>query len=502
MAAVFHITAPCRNTGYYNMRTKVLRRAQFASFWVVLVPVGLTIAALWFENQYQGEVALVTHTYETRAATRDVLLLLLDAETDQRGYLLTGTESYLSPFENAVSQATDRLEYLRKLTTDNPVQRRNTERLKALVDEKVAELRRTMDLRNTRGEEAALEIVQSGRSTVSMDQVRAAAGDMVNEENLLLAERNRAESRTNLETEIIFVSAILITLALLFWAGHLVKDFAVSRDRAERALHERVDEINFLNRELEKRVVQRTAELQESNETLTRANEDLERFAFVASHDLQEPLRMITTYAQLLVKTYPNQSDNDAVMFVSNIVDGTKRMRDLIADLLSYTEISGQAEESIKVVDLNVVIEKVRQNLRASIDDSGAMITSDHLPTLSVYEGHFIPLFQNLIGNAIKYRSEHPPRIHVSVRIGTNELRFAVADNGIGIDPEYHEKIFAVFKRLHGKKIPGTGIGLAICERVVNRYGGRIWVESQTGQGATFNFTLPKSISFYEAKSA
>jgi signal transduction histidine kinase len=239
--------------------------------------------------------------------------------------------------------------------------------------------------------------------------------------------------------------------------------------------------------------------LQRSNEELARSNEDLGRFAFVASHDLQDPLRMITVYSQLLVKSYPPELDSQASAFVNNIVGGTKRMRELLADLLAYTEIGARPDTPAEVLDLNVVIEKVRQNLKASIDDSGAEITAGRLPSLSGYEAHFISLFQNLIGNALKYRSQNSPRIHISVQEAAGQLRFAVADNGIGVDPEYHQTIFGAFKRLHGNKIPGTGIGLAICQRVVERYGGQIWVESRVGQGATFLFTLPAHLERMEA---
>jgi signal transduction histidine kinase len=232
-------------------------------------------------------------------------------------------------------------------------------------------------------------------------------------------------------------------------------------------------------------------DLQRSNEQLARSNEDLERFAFVASHDLQEPLRMITTYVQLLVRTYPGRFAGEAEQFLRNIVDGAARMRTLLGDLLAYSEIGADSEGATRPVDLNAVIDTVRQNLKVSIEEAGAVVTSDALPLVSGYESHFVQLFQNLVGNAIKYRSEAPPRVHVSFERVDNWLRFAIADNGMGIDPQYHGKIFGIFKRLHGKKIPGTGIGLAICQRVVERYGGRIWVESQVGHGATFSFTLP-----------
>jgi PAS domain S-box-containing protein len=239
------------------------------------------------------------------------------------------------------------------------------------------------------------------------------------------------------------------------------------------------------------RLARVNADLQQSNLSLARSNEDLERFAFVASHDLQEPLRMITTYAQLLVRSLPTAPSANTSEYVANIVGASKRMRELLKDLLAYTEISAHSDEPVQTVDLNQVVEKVKQNLQASIEETGTMLIAENLPTLSAHEGYFVPLFQNLIGNAIKYRGEQPPRIHVSVQEADGELRFAVSDNGMGIESEYHEKIFIAFKRLHGKKIPGTGIGLAICQRVVERYGGRIWVESEEGHGATFYFTLP-----------
>jgi light-regulated signal transduction histidine kinase (bacteriophytochrome) len=166
-------------------------------------------------------------------------------------------------------------------------------------------------------------------------------------------------------------------------------------------------------------------------------------------------------------------------------------MRELLADLLAYTQLTGSGQETEKPIDLNHVFGMVLENCKATIDESNAVITSDPLPTIFGQEPHFIQLFQNLIGNALKYRSNLPPQVHVSAQ-NQNELwRLAVADNGIGIDPEYHQQIFGVFKRLHGKTISGTGIGLAICQRVVQRHGGRIWVESKVGQGATFYFTFP-----------
>jgi PAS domain S-box-containing protein len=238
------------------------------------------------------------------------------------------------------------------------------------------------------------------------------------------------------------------------------------------------------------RLARLNAELQRSNENLARSNQDLERFAFVASHDLQEPLRMITVYSQLLVRTYPTD-DGNAAAFVNNIVSGTKRMRDLLADLLAYAEIGAGLEQPLESVDLKAVLENVELNLKVAIETSGATIVSGKLPVLRAYGSHFVSLLQNLISNAIKYRSDSPPHIQIIAEEIDGLLRFSVKDNGIGIAKEYHEKIFVAFKRLHGNNIPGTGIGLAICQRVVERYGGRIWVDSDSDRGAIFSFTIP-----------
>jgi light-regulated signal transduction histidine kinase (bacteriophytochrome) len=232
-------------------------------------------------------------------------------------------------------------------------------------------------------------------------------------------------------------------------------------------------------------------EEKQTEEELRRANEDLNLFAFAASHDLQEPLRMITSYSQLLVKEHRGAFDDDAEVLVGYIGDGTRRMRELLSDLLAYTAVGEEQEEASDLIDLNAVVRKVLENLKTSIREAGASISVDPLPCVRGAEVHFVQLFQNLIGNAIKYRGQRPATIHVSAQQINGEWRFEVSDKGIGIAPEYHEKVFAVFKRLHGKKIPGTGVGLAICKRVVERHGGRIWVESQAGQGAKFRFTLP-----------
>jgi len=231
--------------------------------------------------------------------------------------------------------------------------------------------------------------------------------------------------------------------------------------------------------------------LQIANAALTRANEDLSYFAFAASHDLQEPLRMITSYSQLLLKQHGSRLDNDAAACIAFIIEGNERMRRLLTDLLAYTRIADDSQDSTDLVDLNGVFRAAMRNCEAAIAETGAAITCDRLPAVPGHEPHFVQLFQNLISNALKFRSERPPRIHVSAKYHDGEWRLGVADNGVGIAAEYFERIFLPFRRLHGRDIPGTGMGLAICKRVLERYGGRIWVESQVNQGSTFCFTLP-----------
>ena len=250
-------------------------------------------------------------------------------------------------------------------------------------------------------------------------------------------------------------------------------------------------EIRELNAGLEQRVAERTQALLESNEALRQSNDDLNQFAYAASHDLQEPLRMVSLYSQVLEKQYAGLLDEKALQYLSFIVNGAQRMELLLRDLLSYSQLGALSDGRPGMMDCTDVMEKVMLNLRASIEENAAAITFDSLPTVQAHEIQLVQLLQNLVGNAIKYRSSDPPRIHVTARRREADWLFSVRDNGIGIEPEYAQQIFGIFKRLHGNTYPGTGIGLAICQRIVERYGGRIWVESAPGAGSLFCFTLP-----------
>jgi signal transduction histidine kinase len=233
--------------------------------------------------------------------------------------------------------------------------------------------------------------------------------------------------------------------------------------------------------------------LARANANLRRANEDLHQFAYSVSHDLREPLRMLSLYSQMLERNYGNGLDSEGREFLGYITEGAGRMDALLLDLLAYLRVADMLPAESAPIDTAGVLEKARANLSGMIKDSGAEICSElSLPRVRVEEIHMLQLFQNLIGNAIKYRSERPPKIRISFTRDGAWRKFCVQDNGIGIAPEYREQVFGIFKRLHNRaEYPGTGIGLAICQKIVDRYGGRIWVESEPGKGSTFCFTVP-----------
>jgi PAS domain S-box-containing protein len=246
------------------------------------------------------------------------------------------------------------------------------------------------------------------------------------------------------------------------------------RMRAESELQHAHDELAHKARELE------------------RSNAELEQFAYVASHDLQEPLRMVSSYTQLIARRYGEKLDGDAKEFMNYVVDGAARMKQLIEDLLAYSRVGTKGKE-FRSIELDSAFKRAVGNLRAAIEESGASVSADPLPRLSGDDGQLAQLFQNLIGNALKFRGANTPRVHVSCSDQAKQYEIIVADNGIGIEPQYYERIFMVFQRLHTKEYPGTGIGLAICKKVVERHGGAIWVTSRPGEGSQFHFTLPKN---------
>ncbi len=265
------------------------------------------------------------------------------------------------------------------------------------------------------------------------------------------------------------------------------------------------EKLREANEKLDERVRTRTMELERANislreretqliaqaEKLSESNADLEQFAYFASHDLQEPLRMIAIYTELLEENQRSRPDAESSRYVQVVRDSVRRLEALVEDLLMYSRALHGDPESYAEVDPGEALRLAIVNLESQIARAGAEIIVEELPKITAHPGQLIQLFQNLLSNSLKYHGAEPPRITVSAAGAPAEFIFSVNDNGIGIHPDYHEKIFVPFKRLHGSQHPGTGVGLAICRRIVERLGGKLWVESSPGRGATFRFSLP-----------
>ncbi len=301
--------------------------------------------------------------------------------------------------------------------------------------------------------------------------------DRIEEEPMILEQLKRGERVESFETLRVRKDGSLLNVSLTVSPvrdshGKTVGASNVTRDITER--------------------VRQTEALRVANRALKRANDDLQHFAYSASHDLQEPLRTVAVYSGLLQKQFGGKLGPSGETFLEFTIEGAKRMDNLLKNLRIYTQVSTAENEPSEEIEAGEVLAKALSNLAIAIEDSGATIHSAPLPRLRMYEFQLEQVFQNLIGNAIRYRSEQPPNITVTAERRPNEWLFSVQDNGIGIEAKYGAQIFGAFKRLHSsQEHAGTGLGLAICQRVVERCGGRIWVESEPGKGSTFFFTIP-----------
>ncbi|MBM4279047.1 MAG: hypothetical protein FJ130_14395 [Deltaproteobacteria bacterium] len=300
--------------------------------------------------------------------------------------------------------------------------------------------------------------------------------------------------------DILFVITALLFMGafIAYYTGNLLNENREKLRQQNAELVQAKGAAEKARDELEQRVKERTLELVITNEQLhqktedlIRSNKELEQFAYVASHDLQEPLRMVTSYVQLLAQRYKDKLDQDGNEFIDFAADGATRMYQLINDLLAYSRV-GTRGHTFEPINCETILQEALDNLKVTLEESGAVVTHDSLPTVMADSLQLGQLFQNLIGNAIKFRGDERPRIHISASRNDSGWTFSVRDNGIGIAPEFTERIFIIFQRLHGpQQYPGTGIGLAVCKKIVERHGGRIWVESEPGKGAAFYFTLP-----------
>jgi signal transduction histidine kinase len=466
------------------------QRTKHAYGWIAAIPILLLLAAVWSRGRYSADVRSVEHTREVQETVYDIQQTLADAETGRSGFVITGDAGFLAPVEAAVARMPQLVQQLNELTRGNPSQQENVRALDRLVTERAEFLKQTAQIgRSSNNELQTLE--RRGGLEVSV-QLHNVADRMIDEENRLLRTRQQASAEADVEMGFLFGAGVAATIVLLVWSYRVVERYAAERDRAALAalaanqeLQEQIARVDRLNHELEERVRARTASLE-------RSNSDLQQFAYVASHDLKEPLRMITSYTTLLEESSREKLTSDERKFLSFAAEGARRMQALINDLLAYTQ-AGAQDPARAPVKLNDVLEQARYSLFESIRETGAEIVAEPLPEVEVDPLKMSLVFQNLISNAIKFhRTGEKPRIHVRSERQGSEWRIAVRDEGIGFDQRYADKIFVAFKRLHTRgQYPGTGIGLAICKRIVEGHGGRIWAESEPDSGATFYFTLP-----------
>ncbi len=539
----------------------------------------------------------VVHTYDVLDKIAGVSSGVDEIESGGRGYLLTGKKDYLEPYQNGIDIVGSRLEELRRLTSDNPIQQGRIERVQTLVNRSIAYLHDKIELRQKTGVETVAPTIGT-EPKENVDQIRFATGEMKRMEIDLLQQRtveSGGSAQKTLTSFVIFLALTMVTLGAFF--VFIWRDLA-NRRRAEEALRESdakfrsvldgapdamvitdpagaIQMVNsqaatlfgysrddFTGRTLSQLLVLRDnpdevspdpterrsdsayvqfkalaakydgvrkdgglfpvemsrsplevggqpllisairdrSEQQRAEEALgkysldlARSNAELERFAYVASHDLQEPLRMVSSYTQLLSRRYKGKLDANADEFIAYAVDGATRMQKLINDLLALSRVGTQARPS-EPVDTGEVLRRVLSDMKGTIEGAEAVIVApEEMPSVLADGTQIGQLFQNLIGNALKFHGPQPPRVEITVeRDEENFWRFSFKDNGIGIEPQYFERIFVIFQRLHGKEsYPGTGIGLAICKKIVERHGGRLWLESQPDQGANFLFTLP-----------
>jgi len=410
-----------------------------------------------------------------------------------------GSEDLLQPYFRAHDQIFGDLATLAQFENDAGIAaliptitrlRTQIQAVEAESSREIATIRAGMPL----GAESATEIVL-------VDAVRATAASVGDELGLhIRISAVDAQKSASDSTQLVIVAsligiaisllvAIAVTLGISAPLGRLraSADRIAAGEMVEPGFTDRGDEIGSLSRAMTKMV----RSLNQQADELKRSNGDLEQFAYIASHDLQEPLRMVSGFTGLLQRRYAGKLDADADEFIGFAIGGVNRMQELINDLLSYSRV-GREDVSAKPVDMQLVVDQALANLQTAIEERSALVSRGPLPTVFANHGMLVRVFQNLIANALKFCKADRPIVRIAAEQHGNEWTFSVADNGIGIDPQYRDRIFLIFQRLHQQgEYPGTGIGLAVVKRIVERNGGRIWLESESGKGTTFFFTLP-----------
>lgn len=474
------------------MKRASFRRSQRTILWLGVLPALLAWISYNISSAHIVSVEATLATDEFIRRLDDLLSTIQDMETGQRGYLLTGQEIYLQPFNEGIADLPSRLSRIEGLASSHGVTSQQIRDLHAAIDAKAKELQKTIDLRRQQDLPAALREVNTNRGHGYMLRIRSLIDAIKEQQMSVFRERLDSQRRKQVQLEVVLAIGVLLAFVLVYLAHRFSVAYSLERDRAEK-------EVWRLHDSLEQRVKERTAELQlqtqelEKRSTeLQRSNADLTQFAYLASHDLQEPLRMIASYIALLARRYQNQLDETAQRYVNFVIDGANRMETLIHDLLAYSSAGTQAVKK-EPIPAEKIVQVALRNLEIPIKESSATVTYNDLPVIEADRVKLTQVMQNLIGNAIKFhKSGVSPEISITAQHAPGEWIFGVSDNGIGFDPAYSDRMFQVFQRLHAVgKYPGNGIGLAICKRIIEHHGGRLWAESQPGAGATFLFSLP-----------
>jgi signal transduction histidine kinase len=405
--------------------------------------------------------------------------LAKDAESSERGFLLTGDRNYLRPLNEAEALLPSRIQICRAYAANRPELLPIVDKVASLVKDRFTLADRMLEAQKEKNFAAAIEQEKGGDRDHVMDQLEFNVHKLLGQIHDLERANLERESDLNRWTFIFFSVGTMVMIAVMVWLYNALLSYLYARDDAR----EQLEKVNY---ELQNRIDSRTRELEEMNS-------ELQQFAYVASHDLQEPLRTITSFSQLLASRYRGHLDADGDEFIGYIVTASRRMTDLINGLLQLVRLR-KSSQPIAAVPFERLLEDAEISLQAAIRESGARIERGSLPALVVDPVQFSQVLQNLISNAIRYRSSEPPIIRIQARRERGNWIFSVTDNGCGFDQEFAERIFGLFQRLHGREVEGTGMGLSISRKIVERHGGRIWAESREGEGSTFYFSLPVTL--------
>ena len=495
-------------------------QALYRSFGLLLALLLFLVGLSLYNFRLLGQAsAYSTRSYQTLIESEALLQSLLNMETGVRGFLVTGDEQFLDPYDRGRADFETHLQKSNQLLSASPEQIVRLEELQRIkqkwVDTMLTPIitqRRDATTVQERLEAAA---ASAGERKTAMDEMRNVIRRIEDQEQARLAARAQQVGRRRQIFELILwgggLFSILLTAALATFAARSAREVAQTRANLESSNRKLTDSQTQIEAENAQR---RAAEekLQAVVQDLERSNAELEQFAYVASHDLQEPLRAVAGCVQVLQKRYGGKLDARADQFIEHAVDGAQRMQNLINDLLAYSRVGTHGKPFERVM-MDKVADRALLNLSERIKETGVQVTRDALPEVWGDSGQLELVLQNLVSNALKFRGPHEPQVHIGYELrrvesatdagnnAPNGVRISdrpqhvisVRDNGLGIEPQYFERIFVMFQRLHTRtEFPGTGIGLAICKKIVERHGGTIGVQSAPGAGATFWFSMPQ----------